>query len=32
MSEYFNTVKSYLQDLNLAVDEEDTAEELSGGE
>ncbi len=28
MSEYFNTVKSYLQDLNLAVDEEDTAEEL----
>ena len=28
MSEYFNTVKSYLLDLNLAVDEEDTAEEL----
>lgn len=28
MSEYFDTVKSYLQDLNLAVDEEDTAEEL----
>jgi len=28
MSEYFNTVKSYLQDLDLIVDEEDTEEEL----
>ena len=28
MSEYFNTVKSYLLDLDLAIDEEDTPEEL----
>jgi hypothetical protein len=28
MSEYFDTVKSYLQDLDLAVDDEDTAEAL----
>jgi len=28
MSEYFDTVKSYLQDLDLAIDEEDTAEAL----
>ena len=28
MSEYFATVKSYLQDLDLAIDEEDVAEAL----
>ena len=28
MSEYFDTVKSYLQDLDLAIDEEDIAEAL----
>ena len=28
MSEYFNTVKSYLQDLNLVIDDEETDEEL----
>ena len=28
MSEYFDKVKSYLQDLDLAVDDEDTAEAL----
>jgi hypothetical protein len=28
MSEYFQTVKSYLQDLNLVIEEEEEAEEL----
>lgn len=28
MSEYFQTVKSYLQDLDLVIDEEDVPEEL----
>lgn len=28
MSEYFQTVKSYLQDLDLVIDEEDIPEEL----
>lgn len=28
MSEYFQTVKSYLQELNLVIDEEETEEEL----
>ena len=28
MSEYFQTVKSYLQDLNLVIDEEEPGEEL----